>query len=202
MNNVVIEIDLSKQKQDKKLRYMYIYDPSHPMASKSGKLYVHRYIMAKHLGRYLRSEEVIHHIDHDKTNNDINNLELCTNSVHAQKHMLERNPESILKDFSCEECGKLVQRFQKRNKRLFCSVECTINSRKVHKVIDSCGTVSKKRFDPTKEELQDLIWKLSTVKIAALYGVSDKAVEKRCKKLNIDKPPRGYWAKQYANKES
>jgi len=29
-------------------------------------------------------------------------------------------------------------------------------------------------------------------------GVSDKAVEKRCKKLHIEKPPRGYLAKQYA----
>ena len=28
------------------------------------------------------------------------------------------------------------------------------------------------------------------------YGVSGKAVEKLCKKYNIAKPPRGYWAKQ------
>lgn len=45
-----------------------------------------------------------------------------------------------------------------------------------------------------------MVWKMSTVKVAHHYGVSDKAVEKRCKKYGIEKPPRGYWAKQAANK--
>lgn len=186
MNNEVIEIDLSKQKQDKKLRYMYIYDPSHPMASKSGKLYVHRYIMARHLGRFLKDNEVIHHIDHDKTNNHISNLEILTQSSHAKTHADEHRT-TFIKDYQCDQCGKIIQRFYQRYSKIFCSNECDDQSRK--------------KFDPTKEELHDLIWKLSTVKIASLYGVSDKAVEKRCKKLNIDKPPRGYWAKQYSIKE-
>jgi hypothetical protein len=51
---------------------------------------------------------------------------------------------------------------------------------------------------PPKEILQDLIWKYPTTKIAKMYSVSDKAVEKWCKKYNLSKPPRGYWAKQYS----
>jgi len=31
-----------------------------------------------------------------------------------------------------------------------------------------------------------------------MYGVSGKAVEKRAKRFGLSKPPRGYWAKQYA----
>lgn len=49
---------------------------------------------------------------------------------------------------------------------------------------------------PTKEELEKMIWEMSTIKIASQLGVSDKAVEKRCRKLGVSKPPRGYWAKR------
>lgn len=48
---------------------------------------------------------------------------------------------------------------------------------------------------PPKEELEELIWKIPTTHVAEKYGVSDKAVEKWCKKLGISKPPRGHWAK-------
>jgi very-short-patch-repair endonuclease len=45
------------------------------------------------------------------------------------------------------------------------------------------------------EDLQIELWLKSTVKIAKELGVSDKAVEKFCKKSGLTKPPRGYWAK-------
>ena len=38
----------------------------------------HRIVMENILGRKLKKWEVIHHIDEDKTNNDPNNLHLCT----------------------------------------------------------------------------------------------------------------------------
>lgn len=46
----------------------------------------------------------------------------------------------------------------------------------------------------TPEEMKILIWKLPTTKIAKQLGVSDNAVGKFCKKHNINKPSRGYWA--------
>ncbi|KAA3660966.1 MAG: hypothetical protein DWQ04_17935 [Chloroflexi bacterium] len=36
---------------------------------------------------------------------------------------------------------------------------------------------------------------MPTTRVAKMYCVSDKAVEKRCKKFGIRKPPPGYWAK-------
>ena len=53
---------------------------------------------------------------------------------------------------------------------------------------------------PSKEELEKLLWEKPTTHIAKDLGVSDKAVEKHIKKLNLTKPPRGYWVKQ-KNKE-
>ena len=44
-------------------------------------------------------------------------------------------------------------------------------------------------------ELERLVWEMPTTKVAELFGVSDVAVGKRCKKHGIKKPPRGYWAK-------
>ena len=45
-----------------------------------------------------------------------------------------------------------------------------------------------------------LVWQMPTTEVADLFQVSDKAVEKRCKRLGISKPPRGYWAKVAAGK--
>ena len=46
----------------------------------------HRLIMIQHLGRDLSKDEVVHHIDHNKKNNDISNLQLLTSSDHAKLH--------------------------------------------------------------------------------------------------------------------
>ena len=49
---------------------------------------------------------------------------------------------------------------------------------------------------PDKEHLAKLLWEKPTVQIAAELGVSETAVKKHCRLLGIEKPPRGYWAKQ------
>lgn len=33
------------------------------------------------------------------------------------------------------------------------------------------------------------------VEVAKLLGVSDRAIAKRCKLLDVERPPLGYWAK-------
>jgi hypothetical protein len=46
----------------------------------------HRYVMEQHIGRALMPSEIVHHIDEDKLNNSINNLQICTRSEHNRIH--------------------------------------------------------------------------------------------------------------------
>jgi hypothetical protein len=48
---------------------------------------------------------------------------------------------------------------------------------------------------PSAATLEKLLWEKPTSQIAKDLGISDKAVEKHCKKLGLKKLPRGHWAK-------
>lgn len=50
------------------------------MARKDGYIMEHRLVMAQHLGRLLDRKEVVHHIDHNPSNNNIENLMLFENN--------------------------------------------------------------------------------------------------------------------------
>lgn len=47
----------------------------------------------------------------------------------------------------------------------------------------------------SRKQLYELIWSTPASKLAQQFGVSDVAIAKRCRKLNVPRPPRGYWAK-------
>jgi len=49
--------------------------------------------------------------------------------------------------------------------------------------------------DMSREELFALVWEKPTQEVAKDLGVSDVAVGKLCVRLQVPKPPRGYWAK-------
>ena len=47
---------------------------------------LHRYLMEQKLGRKLEFNEIVHHIDGNKFNNNIDNLELISRSDHMSMH--------------------------------------------------------------------------------------------------------------------
>ncbi|WP_088224649.1 hypothetical protein [Desulfosporosinus sp. FKB] len=56
-------------------------------------------------------------------------------------------------------------------------------------------TVSGQWNTYNREKLYEEVWAKPVVQVAVQYGVSDVAIHKICKSLNVPVPPRGYWAR-------
>lgn len=70
--------------------YISISKHNHPFSRSNGRISEHRFIMEKHLGRYLKSKEVVHHINNNPFDNRIKNLMLFANqSKHIKFHNLK-----------------------------------------------------------------------------------------------------------------
>ena len=52
-----------------------------------------------------------------------------------------------------------------------------------------------------REKLYKEVWAKPVVDVAVQYGVSDVAIHKICKSLNVPVPPRGYWARLRAGEK-
>lgn len=70
--------------------YISVYSPNHPMATKDGYVMEHILVMEKSIGRYINRDEVVHHKNHKRDDNRLENLELMTFKDHAKLHMKER----------------------------------------------------------------------------------------------------------------
>jgi endogenous inhibitor of DNA gyrase (YacG/DUF329 family) len=140
--------------------YQYFCDIEHPLAFSGGRVLLHRHLMSIKIGRWLTSDEHIHHIDENKLNNNIDNLIICTKSEHIRFH---RPPK---KTIFCEICGK-----ETSNKR-FCSQRCQ-------------GIGKRKVEWPSKNELVEMLKNKSWCQIGRDFGVSDKAIRKWAKHYKI-----------------
>lgn len=148
----------------------------------------HRIVAEDMLGRPLKEGEVVHHLDTNRQNNSPDNILVLSGPMHAKLHTwLDKYtliPNDLQKErieLGCVRC--LNCNFPIAPEFIYCSLECgNIASRKVER--------------PSREELSQLLWEKPTTRIAEDYGVSDKAITKWAKTYELEKPPRGYWAKQ------
>ena len=100
-----------------KLGYRILWD-------KKGKKPIkeHRYVLEKHLGRKLKFNEMVHHINNNRSDNRVENLEIVSYQSHKDRHKF--NGTKI-----CETCHKQFSKPPKSSiklwlKRRFCSKKC------------------------------------------------------------------------------
>lgn len=118
--------------------YVLVQMPNHSQAENRGYVREHRIIMEKHIGRLLLTTEDVHHINGDKQDNRIENLELVANrSEHIKKHHTDIGKETRFKKghipplkngwyTPCPKCGKdfWMNPSLKKHGNKYCSKEC------------------------------------------------------------------------------
>lgn len=170
--------------------YKMILNPEHPERVKSGAMkdyvYEHRIVAEEIIGRPLRLNEDVHHLDSNRANNLPRNLLILENTQHKKLHnwldqhiITPKENTKVQREMQLNycQCGKQIESSSK-----YCSVKCN-------------NLIKNKLDDTILEQLQKQVWLVPTSVLAIQYGVSDKGLEKHCRKYGIEKPPRGYWQK-------
>ncbi|MET3505454.1 HNH endonuclease [Halalkalibacter oceani] len=168
--------------------YKLIYMPKSKMAMKSenwkGYIYEHRYIASKIIGRDLSQTEVVHHIDGNRNNNNIENLlVLSSGSDHRILHCglpyeLIYNGDGtfrceLLRFKLCKHCGSPIN--STKENRIYCSKECF---RQELKHISKSSIIEK-------EELHNLLIHNTFEEVGRLLEVSSNTIRKWCKKYEM-----------------
>lgn len=108
--------------------YNYALVPNHPNATKNGYVLEHRIVMENKIGRLLTDDEIVHHKDENKKNNNPDNLEIKTNEEHSREHGYERGRLVLL--IKCPFCQDMFlvyknqSHLQKSSKYTTCSRKC------------------------------------------------------------------------------
>ncbi|MBQ7430692.1 MAG: HNH endonuclease [Butyrivibrio sp.] len=90
--------------------YNYALVPEHPYATKNGYVLLHRIVVENHLGRVLNTNEVVHHKDHNKKNNVIENLEILDRKEHNKLHGQEKG--RLVVKLKCPWCKNVFEKYK------------------------------------------------------------------------------------------
>lgn len=90
--------------------YDYALVPDHPYATKNGYVLYHRIVMENHLGRILNKSEVVHHVNGNKHDNRIENLQLLDSKEHVRLHSIQQGRKTC--KLKCPNCGIIFEKFE------------------------------------------------------------------------------------------
>lgn len=88
--------------------YNYAVVKDHPNSIEFGYVLEHRVVVENHLKRLLNANEVVHHINGDKKDNRIENLEVLNAKTHAKLHGLLHGTKWC--ELKCPQCSKVFHR--------------------------------------------------------------------------------------------
>ena len=173
-------MDIDYKKRYMREGYVIVKDNNIEDDNKS-RQYEHRVIGATIKGRILDKNEVVHHLDGNKSNNSPDNLLILDNAQHTKLHSwLDKNiimpkPSYMIRKakgcIRCSYCEKPID----PEKKKFCSHSCmhAYNRAKMENET-SISTLSK------------LVSDLPLTKVGEILGLSDNGVRKRCIALGVD----------------
>ena len=118
-------------------------------------------------------------IDHKNgkhSDNRLENLRLLCPNCHSQTDTYAGKSKRRIR-CACVECGQVL-----KNRK---ASRCRSCASKVDK--------DTKIEWPSKEALQTMVWSKPMTHLSGELGVSDRAIRKRCMKLSVPVPPKGYW---------
>ncbi len=153
----------------------------------------------------------LHHINGDNTDNRLENLQVLCPNCHSQtdSYCGSKNMRNKHR-YYCNSCGKKIEKTKTGlcsdcyKKMINDNSDVVLKSHRIHTVIGHCSDCGKElyfkndnglcmkcykqhnsKFRVDKETLEKLIYEKSFCEIGRMYGVSDNAIRKLCKKYNL-----------------
>ena len=167
--------------------YIYLYKPDHPNAYAGGTIMEHRWIMSQHLGRPLTKDELVHHINGDRQDNRIENLELTNRSEHKRIHQTLCQPDNLTK----EQLQYLLDHFTAEEVSAWFGVERSVLRRWMQSwyIIYNRKGKFRKLDKISKVELVEKLKDNSMEAVAEMYGVNLSSIIRFIKENQIDRKP-------------